>query len=785
MSYITAATSYSISISTFRTSCDRILVSAFAGFASNGIRVQSEISKSLSPLGKQMNTVLLWSDEMTTSAKHLEGRLRATKAKLEKEIAEIVQPKQDISFYQNSTLPTPAKGPDSGPGRRSVGSDGSSRRRGYSVSKYGKPSKQGWLFHRLTTGKPARTSWVRRWFFVKDGTFGWLQNSAKTAAVEESERVGVLLCNVRPAPQEERRFCFEVMTKSVSYMLQSETEGELGDWIQVFELAKNAVLADDKLQHPQAFAIVSPAHAEFAASQPEDNDRHGAGAQTPLTAPQTTGSRAVVEAGSPAGSSGSTQASRSIVNKIENRLKERAKALSTPTGGIASLVAASGSTIAGQHVPVRRLHVSSPRLADLLTERITGSNIAPGTLAPAPVLTQMSTRALIARSLSTPLSANVPNGIMANYWGSMNWGLVSVDEAETQSDGLDSMNQAQSSADSFYEKSVHEHSIPSVVDGNGNAGSQRSSVSQGRGHSKSTSSVDLGPGVQYPPDYPNELKKQDAQFRTLFPTTRPDDFVLLVCRVMWQPVEGQQLWGRLYATKSGLQFFAHAHGMVCVQTIPFSDIIRISQHGGVSSGNILIERDHMDPIDAKVYLDSANLISRRLDMLFRNSLSDQPMETHEIIQQIQQMEEERQSDDDDKRKDKITDVDFEVSRAPKATGGLYNDDAPRYGLPQQLLHRSGDNLHVVFPSEPVKCNCSDHLDKLFSEYTFQIPAKSLFHLMFGDSTPIWKKVYRARRVEDLEIGPWKSRNKQLVREYKYRFEYNDALLGISFHIISN
>ena len=69
MSYITAATSYSIAISTFRTTCDRILVSAFAGFTNNGIRVQSEIAKNLSGLGKQTKTILSWGDEMIASAK--------------------------------------------------------------------------------------------------------------------------------------------------------------------------------------------------------------------------------------------------------------------------------------------------------------------------------------------------------------------------------------------------------------------------------------------------------------------------------------------------------------------------------------------------------------------------------------------------------------------------------------------------------------------------------------------------------------------------------------------
>ena len=70
--------------------------------------------------------------------------------------------------------------------------------------------KQGWLNLRTVTGKPSRTVWLRRWFFVKNGIFGWLVQGSRSGGVEEGEKIGVLLCSVRPATTEERRFCFEV-----------------------------------------------------------------------------------------------------------------------------------------------------------------------------------------------------------------------------------------------------------------------------------------------------------------------------------------------------------------------------------------------------------------------------------------------------------------------------------------------------------------------------------------------------------------------------------------------
>ena len=70
--------------------------------------------------------------------------------------------------------------------------------------------KQGWLNLRTVSGKPSRTVWLRRWFFVKNGIFGWLVQGSRSGGVEEGEKIGVLLCSVRPAATEERRFCFEV-----------------------------------------------------------------------------------------------------------------------------------------------------------------------------------------------------------------------------------------------------------------------------------------------------------------------------------------------------------------------------------------------------------------------------------------------------------------------------------------------------------------------------------------------------------------------------------------------
>jgi hypothetical protein len=79
------------------------------------------------------------------------------------------------------------------------------------------PAKQGYLFMR-TNGK---NTWVRKYFYLKDGIFWWtcVGHGKNRSIVEESERIGVLLCEVRIDTSQDRRFCFEVLYGAKQYVI--------------------------------------------------------------------------------------------------------------------------------------------------------------------------------------------------------------------------------------------------------------------------------------------------------------------------------------------------------------------------------------------------------------------------------------------------------------------------------------------------------------------------------------------------------------------------------------
>ncbi|CAK9438631.1 uncharacterized protein LODBEIA_P28550 [Lodderomyces beijingensis] len=95
--------------------------------------------------------------------------------------------------------------------------------------------KHGYLFMKTWIEKSSKPIWVRRWCFIKDGVFGMLLLSPSQTFVQESDKIGILLCNIKYSPNEDRRFCFEIKTSELTITLQAESIVELKSWLKVFD----------------------------------------------------------------------------------------------------------------------------------------------------------------------------------------------------------------------------------------------------------------------------------------------------------------------------------------------------------------------------------------------------------------------------------------------------------------------------------------------------------------------------------------------------------------------
>lgn len=109
--------------------------------------------------------------------------------------------------------------------------------------------KHGYLFMKTYTEKSKQPIWVRRWAFLQGGVLGFFVLDPSLTSVQETDKIGVLLCNVKYSPNEERNFCFEVKTIDTTIVLQAETLYELKSWLKVFSNIGNRIVDENDSMH--------------------------------------------------------------------------------------------------------------------------------------------------------------------------------------------------------------------------------------------------------------------------------------------------------------------------------------------------------------------------------------------------------------------------------------------------------------------------------------------------------------------------------------------------------
>lgn len=402
------------------------------------IKRSSENTMSIfTEIGTEMDRIRGWSKEIESNEAVFRRELHFARQEISEIAVETSKPSREIEDYNVSTVAFLGSKPPSKSSKKLL------------VKEKSMAEKQGWLFLRTITGKPARTSWARRWFYVKAGIFGWLAQGAYSGAVEESGRIGVLLCNVKPAVQEDRRFCFEIKTKNQAVLLQAETQQNLMEWLEVFERAKKMSLVGN----PDTSSL--PDNLEFEISTPltfssvtKSIDGHLAHTIDELTShisdrlnnppisgtDLTNSSKEIIIDNNLRHSNtmrdedeqGRDQASR-IMQRFDPLRKSGLVYSEQPTSStIGSLLSSSHNYFpsvinqAGSNTPIRSSFFSLDSKKN---------SLAPSTLVLAPTSTSLSKKAISSSNerhtqLDSDFDSGMPSVIVANFWGSSNWGYI-------------------------------------------------------------------------------------------------------------------------------------------------------------------------------------------------------------------------------------------------------------------------------------------------------------------------------------------------------------------------
>lgn len=797
--YLKSSMDFGVAAPQLRTSLDHLVVRVFADQWKDMRTSRDASAATFARISGEMERIRGWSREMENSERAFKHELLMARRQIEDSASQLVKPSRELVDYE--PVPPPLTATGMTPAQTKAGAEERSE-------------KQGWLFFKTIVAKPTRTVWIRRWVFVKSGIFGWLVQGSRSGGVEESEKIGVLLCGVRPAAQEERRFCFEVKTKDASIVLQAETQTELSEWISTFEMAKRRALQDPSTSETPfvapgvdaAFAISPPIAPEFAANagaidhRNEDlglghsvSDRETSIASAQQRASFDVGSsRRLMSSDREPGERSRDHAARFIqkldIHKRDSGPSPQPSPAMPPAGGIASLISASHSVMPVGPGALQGVtpdsSASTPKRNFTGSSAMSSSTLAPNTLANPPVQTNLSHTAVVVsgeRNVSMGSrtdGSTMPSGIMANLWGSSNWAHVN----RLADDIQQSRHQRSTSQPSSAEPRTTTTDDVGVMDGTGEmAGSLVQQLSDTKyAHRKTVSNVaastDLNLPAQiaktraddieeFPKNYPLALKAQHAQFRMLFPSVPRSEKVVLVFRATWNPNEQQEFPGRVYVTTKDIYFYSHHLGLVLITGISMSAISDVSAAPGRDCDFLYLHlkdgtrADGRRRITIRVFLDSLRLLQRRLNFMIRNANAEEPAGVEEVLTALIKLEtakpersssmeswEDTASAYDDTLAGASTSPQYNRDQNVKATiridGSLYGDpartgrDVQKFQLPRQAVIYAPQDMQASVARE------------------YNVSAKALFHLVFGDKSAVFQLLYANRWADQIVQTPW-------------------------------
>jgi hypothetical protein len=818
--YLKASLDFCLLAPQLRSTVDKLLVKISADQWKEMKKSRDIVGTAITKNSTDIERIRGWSKELESGEAIFRRELQVARREIAEAASVASRPSRELEDYNVSTV---AYLGSQGPTSVNVQPE--------NTSGIERSEKQGWLYLRTISGKPARTFWVRRWFYVKTGIFGWLVQGAQSGGVEESEKIGVLLCNVKPAVQEDRRFCFEVKTKNTTILVQAETQAQLQEWLEAFELAKSKALeasANDALlpgSVDPAFAITPPLVPEFAAKSNEGEELGGGGFDRTSTLPVpgsdgALASRNSVDVGSGVRRSVTSreegESSRDHASRLMSKLDLSRKSTSgnmeggpSPAGGIASLIASSHNILPVYTPTIFGQMPSKPGAMSLPIKDTPSSTLAPSTLANPPAPTNLSKTAVIiggergvgiGRSDAT---GGMPSGIMANLWGSSNWGYINrLESEETKSStyetipalgtpGIPSNKMVQTGSDENlrFDNGSSLQIAPSVSISTDPVAAQtpttplhRKAMSVDAEATRSQLQNAPKPEV-FPANYPLELKTQEAQFRMLFPNVPREDKLVLVFRATWNPNDQQEFPGRVYVTSKDIYFYSHHLGLVLITGVTLVSIDEVTAAPGKDCDFLFLHlkdsasQNGFTRITIKTFLEPLRLLQHRLNFLVDNVDTDPALTLESLIAELIRME-----NDDPLRSPSMEsweDISVNTPIDDGTLGGRRKERDLRAAIHvERGLHigRTGKEVtKFQLPSQPVTYEVTDMHRKAVDKQ-FNISPKSLFHVMFGDKSAVFQLLYHERRAQRIAQGPWVHLDQgHMRRDFHFQIDYVDML----------
>lgn len=405
----------------------------------------------------------------------------------------------------------------------------------------------------------------------------------------------------------------------------------------------------------------------------------------------------------------------------------------------------------------------------------------------------------------TDATGGMPSGIMANTWGSSNWGFVNRLERGELKSPAEMRLRGSTPPSPRASPRVRPSGTPPkrVFSGNNettNSLATDASITPGTSPShRKTISLDSDtqkPGTstqEYPNYYPLQLKTQDAQFRLLFPNVRREEKVVLVFRATWNLNDQQEFPGRVYVTAKEVYFYSHYLGLVLISGVGLSSIMEVTSAPGRDCDFLFLHlkdnstQNGFTRITIKTFLEPLNLLQKRLDFLVRNGNAEEPLDLESIMKSLIKFEQDDPASDPDMQNwdDIPRDVSYDESAARRRNASRKNQRDLRAAVlvdrnlyPNSNIEEGRDVTKFKLPRQPV-VYAPAGMDQAAVERGFDISPKALFHILFGDKSAVWQLLYHERQAQHIKQTAWiQPEQNHLRREFEFQVQ-SSAMFGRS------
>ncbi|KAF9930356.1 SNF1-interacting protein [Mortierella alpina] len=616
-------------------------------------------------------------------------------------------------------------------------------------------TKQGYLNIRIPQPKNRAPVWQRKYFFIQEGEFGFesvVSNPTVGSQVVQSERISVLLCEVRHGAssnslvtvggggnsgsgsqglamvQMERRFCFEVVCATQSYLLQAETEDDLMSWANTFEAAKRDILLQQHLpRHSESDEPYSPmvpdsAHPTFSFSEDgllDSQNAERAIEESKFSAALGLGWAANVPGvslllGTYAGSNPPSSKNSPVPDQHSTLQENADSATDQPSASLTSETDASTEGSKPESKPAISVETSSP------------------------VIQQQ------------PVKEGAPPLPLLNTNLAPHPRSKSVGDVSTNPEQVSGHSQQVSEMERLMTSS--HHLVPRAAP----------------------------LAVSELPHYPMELVVRNRELHLRFHGTKvhSKEYVLHSWTSGYldesRPDKPIMIYGRIFLTQSGMYFYARDMSVETKRMYRFSSIRGIEcEQKDISTEWRIETMDGVKHVFCQFTLTDTEYQVLHLIWTNVHQAKDR-MPVKELFRQAML----------------ITNKPKGSAGSGSLAETESNHLTTRDGTGTNFSGQDGDVMDspdgadseaasIMSNGEDWKDLDEGHLEKLELEQNFKIPAKTLDRLLFGNDSPVWKEFHERRNNTIQSVGEWTQNDGKKTRTVKFLMVVNNPMVKLN------